>query len=131
MPIQQFSSVAELKTAIQQLEIQQANEWPPLKEQLLSTAETLKPKHIIKNMLGEALSKPAIKTTAVSATLGLATLLAANFFFPTKTSSKLIKLVTSTIVGLSTIRKVVNRGSQIKSIGSRLLKRLSGKKPAL
>lgn len=131
MPIQQFRSVAELKTAIQQLEIEQAKEWPSLKGQLLSTAETLKPKHIIKDMLGEAFSKPAIKTTAVSSTLGLASLLAANFFFPTKTTSKLIKLVTSTIVGVSTIRKVVNNGSQIRSLGGSLLKRLSGNKPAL
>lgn len=131
MAIQQFNTVAELRLAIQQLEVKQANEWPPLKEQLLTMAETFKPKHILKDTFREIFSGPALKSTAVNSTLGMAALLAAYFFFPAKTTGQLTKLVTGAIVGVTTIGKVVNNGSQIKLLGSSLLKRLSGKKPTL
>jgi hypothetical protein len=124
MAARQFNTVAELRFAIQQLEIKQTDEWPPLKEQLLATAETLKPEHILKGAIREIFSEPGLKTTAVNTTIGLAAMLAANFFFPTRTTSQLTKLVTGAIVGVTTIRKVVNTGDQIKSIGSSLLKRL-------
>lgn len=127
MAIQQFNTVAELRIAIQQLEIKLANEWPPLKEQLLSTAETLKPKHVIKNMLTEVFSEPALKSTAITTTLGVAAMLAANFFFTGKTASQLTKLVSGAIVGASTISKALNNGSHIKSIGRNLMKRLTNK----
>lgn len=131
MPIQQFNTVAELRFAIEQLEIKLASEWPPLKEQLLATAETLKPRHIIKDMVRDVFSKPTLKSTAVSTTLGLAVMLATNFFFPTKTASQLTKLIAGTLVGITTLGKVVNNGSQIKSLGSSLLKRLKGKRQTL
>jgi len=131
MAIQQINTVAELRLAIQQLEMKQANEWPPLKEQLLATVETLKPRHIIKDAFKEIFSPPVLKTTAVNSTLGMAALLAAYFFFPAKTTGQLTKLVTGAIVGVTTIGKAINNGSQIKSLGSSLLKRLSGKKSTL
>ncbi|MCC7526668.1 MAG: hypothetical protein IT250_17725 [Chitinophagaceae bacterium] len=131
MAIQQPHTVSELRIAIQELETKQANEWTPLKEQLLATAETLKPKNILKDTVGEIFSKPGLKSTAVNTTIGLAAVLAANFLFPTKAIGQLTKLVTGAIVGVSAMRKVVNNGSQIKSIGSGLLKRLTRKQPTL
>jgi hypothetical protein len=131
MAIQQFNTVAELRIAIQQLEIKQANEWPPLKKQLLATAETLKPKHIIKDMIGEVFSEPVLKATAVNTTLGVASVLAANFFFPSKTISQLTKLITGAIIGATTIGKVVSHGGHIKSIGQSLLKRFTRKQSTL
>lgn len=127
MASQQFNTGAELRIAIQQLELKQANEWTPLKEQLLATVETLKPINLLKDTVGEIFSKPGVKSTVVSTTLGLAALLAVNFFSPTKRVSQFTKLVTGAIVGFTTIRKVVNSGSQIKSVGGSLLKRLTGK----
>ena len=131
MAIQQFRTSAELRMAIQELEIKLANEWPPLKEQLLATAETLKPKNILKDTMGEVFSKPGLKATAVSTTLGVAAILGANFLFPTRTASQLTKLVTGAILGITTMGKVVNNGNQIKLMGSNLLKRISGRQKTL
>lgn len=129
MAIQQFNTVAELRFAIQQLEIKQANDWPPLKQLLLATAETLKPKHILKGTIKEMFSEPGLKKTAVNTAIGVAAVVAANYFFPAKLAGKLAKLVSGTLVGVTTIGKVVNSGSQIKSIGSSLLKRFNSKQP--
>lgn len=126
MALQQFKTVAELRLAIQQLEIKQTNEWPPLKAQLLANVETLKPKHILKNTISGIFSEPGLKSKAINTTIGLAAVLAVNFFFPTK-AIRLTKLVTGAIVGVRAIRKVVNNGSQIKSIGSSFLKRFNRK----
>ncbi|MBZ0244638.1 MAG: hypothetical protein K8H85_01705 [Cyclobacteriaceae bacterium] len=131
MAIQQFHTAAELRIAIHELEIKLTNEWPPLKEQLLATAETLKPKNILKDTIGEVFSKPGLKTTALSTTLGLATMLGANFIFPARTTSRLTKMVTGAIIGITTIGKIVKNGNQIKLMGSNLLKRLSGRKETL
>jgi hypothetical protein len=131
MAIQKFNTVAELRIAIQQLEIKQANEWPPLKKQLLATAETLKPKHIIKDIFRDVFSEPTLKATAVNTTLGVAAMLAANFFFPSKTISSLTKLITGTIIGVTTMGKIVSHGGHIKSLGNSLLKRLTSKQSTL
>ena len=131
MAIQQINTLAELRFTIQQLEMKQANEWPPLKEQLLASAEMLKPRHIIKDAFKEIFSPPALKATAVNSTLGMAALHAAYFFFSSKTTGQLTKFVTGTIVGVTTIGKAINNGGQIKLLGNSLLKRLSKKKPTL
>jgi hypothetical protein len=130
MAIQKLNTVGELRFAIQQLEIKQANQWPPLKQQLLATAETLKPQYIIKDMFRILLSGPTSKANAVSGTLGLATALSAYFFFPT-VAIKFTKLVSGVIVGAAALGKVVNYGSQIKSVGHSLLKRLTHRQPTL
>jgi hypothetical protein len=130
MAIQQLNTVEELRFAIQQLEIKQANEWTPLKEQLLTTAETLKPRHIIKDILRKNFLGPNLKATAVSGALGLAAVLSGYFFFPT-VAIKLTKMVSGVIVGAAALEKIVNNGSQIKSVGSSLLKRFTHKQPSL
>lgn len=119
MAIQQFNTVAELRSAIRQLEIKQANEWPPLKEQLLATAETLKPKHILKGTIKEIFSEPGLKTLAVNTSIGLAAVLATKYLFPAKAASLLNKLVTGAMVGVTSIRSIINR-NQIKSKGNDL-----------
>jgi hypothetical protein len=130
MAIQQLNTVEELRFAIQQLEIKQVNEWPPLKEQLLTTAETLKPRHIIKDILKKNFSGPTLKANAVSGTIGLAAALSIYFFSP-PVAIKLTKLVFGVILGATTLEKIVNSGSQIKSVGSSLLNRLTNRQPTL
>jgi hypothetical protein len=130
MAIHQLNTVEELRFAIQQLEIKQANEWTPLKEQLLTTAETLKPRHIIKDILRKNFTGPTLKANAVGSTLGLAAALSVYFIFPT-VAIKLTKLVSGVILGASALERIVNHGSQIKSVGFSLLKRLTNRQPTL
>lgn len=125
MAIQHFSTVAELRLAIQQLEIKQANEWPPLKEQLLTMAESLKPRHILKGTIKEIFSAPDLKILAANSTVGLAAGLAANYFFPAKLANRLTKLITGAIVGVTSIRSFIRSGKRIKSIGNDLFEGVS------
>jgi hypothetical protein len=70
--MQKITSIAELKSAIQELEHQQVNEWPALKEQFLYTYESMKPINIIKNTFSELTSSPDLKGDLLNTTLSLA-----------------------------------------------------------
>lgn len=70
--MQKITSIAELKSAIQELEYQQVNEWPVLKEQFLDTYENLKPINLIKNTLSDLTIGPDLKGDLLNITLSLA-----------------------------------------------------------
>ena len=71
--MQKIKTVADLKTAIQQLEYKQANQLLSLKEQFHATHESLKPWNVFKNTFKEFTSSPDFKGTILSTTIGLAT----------------------------------------------------------
>jgi len=70
--MQKITSIAELKSAIQELEYQQVNEWPALKEQFLETYENIKPINLIKNALSDLTTVPDLKGDLLNTTLSLA-----------------------------------------------------------
>ncbi len=70
--MQKITSIAELKNAIQELEYQQVNEWPALKEQFLETYENIKPINLIKNALSDLTTGPDLKGDLLNTTLSLA-----------------------------------------------------------
>lgn len=70
--MQKITSIAELKNAIQELEYQQVNEWPALKEQFLETYENIKPINLIKNALSDLTTGPDLKGDLINTTLSLA-----------------------------------------------------------
>lgn len=61
----------ELKNTIQQLEHKQAEDWLLLKEQFLTTYESLKPLNVLKNSLREASESVDLKDNLLSRTLGV------------------------------------------------------------
>jgi hypothetical protein len=71
--MQNITTTAELKMAIEQLEYKQAVEWPLVKEQLLVSYENLKLSTIIKNTFKSVVSEPDLKATVVKAVVGFAT----------------------------------------------------------
>jgi hypothetical protein len=66
-----ITAAAELKNAIQQLEHKQAHDWLLLKEQFLTTYESLKPLNVLKNSLLEASTSVDFKDNLLSRTLGV------------------------------------------------------------
>jgi hypothetical protein len=66
-----ITAAAELKKTIQQLEDQQAQDWLLLKEQFLTTYESLKPLNVLKNSLREASESVDLKDNLLSRTLGV------------------------------------------------------------
>ena len=70
--MQKVTSILELRTAIRQLEIKQANEQVLLKEQFKTTYESLKPINLIKNTLKELTTVPDLKGQLLNTTASLA-----------------------------------------------------------
>lgn len=69
--MEKITTVAELKSAIQELENKQAQEWPLLKEQFRTTSESLKPLNLIKSAFKDVTASSGIKDTLLGATVGL------------------------------------------------------------
>ncbi|MHB8259610.1 MAG: hypothetical protein ACYDCN_00775 [Bacteroidia bacterium] len=70
--MQNIKTASDLKAAIQQLEIKQANELVLLKEQFSTTYESLKPLNILKRQLKEVVSSPEVKNSLLATLVGLA-----------------------------------------------------------
>ncbi len=121
--MKKITTVTDLKSAIQQLEYKQANEWPLLKEQFLITSESLKPINIIKNTIKEVVTATDFKTTIVNAAVGFTTGLVAKKAFVGGSHNPLTKL-TGAILEMVVANKVAKNAEEIKSIGSIILKKI-------
>ncbi len=121
--MQKITTVAGLKNAIEHLEYKQANEWPLLKDQFLTTCESLKLINIIKSTFKEAVSASDLKTNAVNAVIGLTTGFAAKILLIGKTHNLLTKLL-GIIIEMVVANKVVKNVDGIKSIGGTILKKI-------
>jgi len=121
--MQSITSSADLKTAIQQLELQQAKEWPLLKEEFLKTAESLKPINIIKNTLKEAVDLPDLKTGIINSAIGLTTGILAKKIILGKTLNPLSKLL-GVALEMFVANKVSKNAGEIKSLGNSIMKKI-------
>ena len=125
--MQNISSVAGLKNAIQLLEVEQAIKWQILKEQFYNTRESLKPINLIKSSLKEITSSPNLIDNILGAALGLATgYLSKKVFIGT--SGNLFRKLLGSILQFSVTNVVANHPDAIKSFGQRILQNLLGKK---
>ena len=115
----------ELKKAIKQLELQQASDWPLLKEEFLKTAESLKLKNIIKNTFKEAIDLPDLKTDIINTAIGLTTGIVAKKLIIGKTLNPLSKLV-GVLLEVFVTNKVSKNAGDIKSVGSVIMKKIFG-----
>ncbi|MEQ8476093.1 hypothetical protein [Fulvivirga sp.] len=71
--MQKITTATELKIAIQELEIKQANDWNELKGQFIESVESLNAGKLIKNTLSELILAPNLKTIAISTLASLVT----------------------------------------------------------
>lgn len=122
-----ITTSAHLKLAIQELELQQANELILLKEQFNKTSESLKPINLIKSTFKNAVSSPDLKTDVFNTVIGLATGVVAKKLMIGKTINPFKKLL-GIIVEMAVANKVAKNADDIKSTGSSIFKKLFGKK---
>lgn len=118
-----ITTSAELKIAIQQLEVQQANELILLKEEFSRTKEGLKPMNILKGTFKEAVDMPDFKTGIINAAIGLTTGILAKKIIIGKTLNPLSKLLGLILEGF-VANKVSNNAGEIKSLGSIILSKI-------
>jgi hypothetical protein len=124
-----ITTTEELKAAIRELELQQADELILLKEQFYKTKEGFKLINIIKGTFKEAVSATDLKTDAINAVLGLTSGILAKKLMIGKTINPLKKLL-GFIVEMTVANKVTKNADDIKSAGSSIFNTLFRKKEA-
>ena len=125
--MQSITTSEELKAAIEQLELQQADELILLKEQFYKTREGFKLVNIIKGTLKDAVSEPGLKTDVLNAAIGLTTGILAKKLMIGKTMNPFKKIL-GIIVEMTVANKFVKNADDIKSVGGSILNSLFRKK---
>jgi hypothetical protein len=122
--MQKITTSADLKAAIQELEVKQAMEWPLLKDKFLDAVEILKPVNLMRDTVKKALSSPDLKTKAIHAVLGLATGAVTTKLFMGKTPNSISRLIVGAIIGMATSAGASKATASIKSISEILFRKL-------
>lgn len=96
--MQEITNATELKRAIEKLALQQLNEYPILKAEVIESSEKLKPINMIRDTLLEVVSTPVASISDSSKDLFKATIIyivgiAIEKIFFGKSASPLMKLV--------------------------------------
>jgi hypothetical protein len=117
----------ELQEAIQQLELQQADELILLKEQFHKTKEGLTLINILKGSLKDAVAAPGLKTDALNAVIGITSGILVRKLTIGKTLNPFKKLL-GIIVEMTVASKAVDNADAIKSAGSSIFNKLFRKK---
>jgi len=125
--MQNINSIAELKNAIQFLEVKRAAEGQLLKEQFYITFESLKPVSILKNALNDIASSPYLIDNILGAVMGLFS------GYMTKkivvgTSGNLLRKLIGSVLQFGVTNLVSNHSDAIKSFGQYIVKHILRKK---
>ena len=125
--MQKINSEAELRTAIVQLEIRQAEEGRLLKEQFQLVYESIKPINLIRSTLKDAVASRGLKEDVLNASVGLSAGYISKAVFEGVTSSPFKKIIgTALMFG---IKNVVARNPEtIKTIGRFVFQHIFRKK---
>ena len=125
--MQNITSIAELKDAIQVLEVEQGIKEQLFKEQLYLTYESLKPINILKKTLKELGSSPYLMDNISGTAMGLASGFLSKKIFVGASGSIIRKLIGS-ILQFGITNVVAQNSSIIKSIGQAIFQYFLHKK---
>lgn len=112
--MQEIKNATELKKVIEQLALQQTNEYPALKAEVIETTEKLTPINIIRNTLLQIVSTPELSKDLLKATLIYVVGVAIKKIFFGTAANPLLKLV-GTIVEILFLN-IINRKTYIHQI---------------
>jgi len=125
--MQNIATIQDLKSAIQQLEYKQTNEWVLLKEQFNTTYESLKPVNVIKSTLNELTKIQDFREDILNSTLSLATGYLSRKVLVGETHNPFKRLLGSLLqIGVTNI--VSKNTDEIKSALSYLINNVFSKK---
>jgi hypothetical protein len=125
--MENITSIAGLKNAIQLLEAEQAVKGQILKEQFHNTYERLKPASLLKGTLKDIVSSPNLIENILGTTIGLAT------GYLTKkivigASGNLFRKLFGSVMQIGVTNAVAHHPDTIKSLGQAIIQRISQKK---
>ena len=122
-----ITTVAELKEAIQVLEIEQKAKGAQLKEQFKITYESLRPANLIGNTLKELTSLPDLKGNLLNTTIGLAAGFLSKKVAVGNTHNPL-KILLGTLLQMGVTSVVSKNADGIKTFTGQVLTRLTSSK---
>jgi hypothetical protein len=122
--MQKITTSADLKGAIQELEMKQSLAWTSLKDEFLAVVETLKPVNILKEAVKNILASPDLKSNIVKAGFGLATGAVTTKLFMGKVTNPISRMLAGAVIGMATSAGSSKAMIGIKSVGAVLLKKI-------
>jgi len=125
--MQTINNTADLKDAIQLLEVEQAASGQILKEQFYLTYESLKPVNLFKSTLSEAASSPFLLDNIISTVVGLSTGYLSRKIVVGASGNVLRKLIGS-VLQLGVTNTVRQNPETVKSIGQFLFQQIFRRK---
>jgi hypothetical protein len=125
--MQNITSAAELKDAIQLLEAEQSIKGQLLREQLFLTYEGLKPVNLLKNALKEISSTPYLIDNISGTAMGLLGGFLSKKIF-VGVSGNLIRKLFGSVLQIGVTNLVTQNSEIIKSVGQALIRHFFQKK---
>jgi hypothetical protein len=125
--MQNITSAAELKDAIQLLEAEQSIKGQLLREQLFLTYESLKPVNLLRNALKEISSTPYLIDNISGTAMGLLGGFLSKKIF-VGTSGNLIRKLFGSVLQFGVTNLVAQNSEIIKSVGQALIQHFFQKK---
>jgi hypothetical protein len=125
--MQNITSTADLKSAIQLLEVEQVDKGKLLKEQLYITWESIKPANLIANTLNDIEKSPYLIDNILGAALGLVTGFYSNKLIFNPRGNRLKKLI-GVALQFGVTNLVAKHQGTIRSIGQVVFRHLTRKK---
>jgi hypothetical protein len=125
--MQKIESVAELKNAIQVLEVEQSDKGQLLKEQLLITYKSLRPGNILMSTVKDITSSPYLIDNILGTAMGLVSGFLTRKIFIGASGNKLKKLI-GHVLQFGVINFVAMHPGAIKTIGWSIIQRFTRKK---
>jgi hypothetical protein len=125
--MQNITSIAELKNAIQLSEVEQADKGQLLKEQFFLTYESFKPANLIANTLNDIGKSPYLIENILGAAMGLVTGFYSNKLIFNARGNKLKRLI-GVVLQFGVTNLVAKYPGTIRSIGQVMFKHLASKK---
>ena len=125
--MQNITSAAELKDAIQLLEAEQSIKGQLLREQLFLTYESLKPVNLLRNALKEISSTPYLIDNISGTAMGLLGGFLSKKIF-VGTSGNLIRKLFGSVLQIGVTNLVTQNSEIIRSVGQALIQHFFQKK---
>ena len=125
--MQTITSIEELKSSIQLLEIEQAIKEQALKEQFYQTYDALKPVSILKNTMKEITSSPYLVENILGAATGMATGYLSKKII-VGASGSIVRKIVGSVLQFGITNLVAQHPDKIKEIGHFLYQRIFRKK---
>jgi hypothetical protein len=125
--MQNISSAAKLKNAIQLLEVEQSVKRQELKEQLNYTFQALKPLNLLRNTLKDFTSSPNLIDNVLGSAIGLASGFVSKKIF-LGTSGSIIRKFLGSVLQFGVTNAVARHPEAVKSLSHFITQLLSRRK---